>query len=499
MQNPLTERCFQLIQHDKLKRALYEILQTLYGEKEFPENLMTLMVENFLTAVERSDQKLDRLLSDFVSVLFLSSLSQRFFSTYQERLMAAYRKILLHPDSYDDSLVHSYLAVIACFFDFPFDGVEIHPLPSGFVLEGIKEVAASKDRVVLRNQIDIALNMLMTALMRQDRDLVEKASKIILAFANCLDDDGQVLIGLWSSDCVVDKNPFFATTYLTLYAFNALCHHPRMEKMLQIQAEVIARLPEHEIEAIGERAIVLAFAMDHLLNQHMSELVHEIKFSDARSYLLQDVGLIVDKIGNFSTYLTLSGIHQSLGSILSEDVQVIAMGPHFFPLGDLSKFGIFQAIDKEHESPVSYDKVDGKTLIKGMTKIIHADSTYDSPKPSETWLNLEVSGHPQRITLTVSLLGESCKMPLAFAFFIKSIETQMIGARAVRPKSFDKYVGPSQQVVFKGSKKNFTIKPCFNEKMHLIPLQGGERFWGADFLMACELSEFSKPYTWEFH
>jgi hypothetical protein len=497
MQNPLTERCFKSIHQKRLQGTPYQILHTVFIEKEFPAPFVLDLID----CLEKQVGLVKDLFfycKEFISCLFFAKQSNKFFEEHKNRLVSLYESIKLHPEAFDSSLAQSYTDLIATLLDRPFQEVDLNLLPSGFITEGSKDIALLKERIVLQNQIEISLNLLMIALLRQDERLVEKASKIILAFANCLDDHGELLIGLWSSDVIADKNPFFALTFLTLYTFNQIAKLDILDNALKIQAGVILGLPDLEIDSIGSYAFILAFSLDQILNQNLHELKHEIRFSDQKSTVLEDVGLVVDKLGNFSTYLTLSGINHSIGSILAKDVQVIAMGPHFFPLGDLSKFGIFQSIDKEHFMPLQYERHDDKTLIKGMTKIIHADSNKSAIKPSDTWLQLEVANESNKLKLSVSLLGEPCKLPLSFAFFIKSSETEMIGNRQVKPKSLDKYIGPSQKVVFKGSNKNFSILPCFDEKMHLIPLQGKNHFWGADYLLACEISQFSKKYSWEF-
>lgn len=134
-----------------------------------------------------------------------------------------------------------------------------------------------------------------------------------------------------------------------------------------------------------------------------------------------------------------------------------------------------------------------------MTKLIHAESEQSDLKPSDTWLQLEMTHEATKLKFSVSLLGEPCRLPLAYVFFIRSEDTEMIGNKKIRKGSLDKYVGPAQKIVFKGKNKNFHVLPCFEEKMHLIPLQGKTHFWGADYLLACEISEFQKKYSWEFH
>ncbi len=498
MHNPLSERCFKALDHNGFPSDYASILKTMFIDKDFIGADVDLLMDRLISQSIHASVNLKDQLKELASLILMKGFGQKLRSSRKIQLNHFLKRLVNHPDAFDDSLIQSYFLLLFALIDEPYEGYLIAPLPSGFVTHGIKEVSTFGEQIILQNQVEIAINLLIVALIKQDQSLVKQASKMISAFAGCFDEKGDLLVGLWSPSCIKDKNPFLALTFLAVYTYNQISNHPILKNALAVQSEVISNLTDFEVGSIGNYALVLSFALDQILNQNLHELVHDIKFSGELEPVFEDVGLIVDKLGNFSTYLTLSGINHSIGSILTQDVKILAMGPHFFPLGDLSKFGTFFTIDKDRIIPVSYEKNDQRTIIKGMTKIIHSESNKSEIKPSDTWLELELMNEFNRLKMTISLMGEPCKLPLSFAFFVKSHDTEMIGNQQVKPKSMDKYVGPSQKVVFKGPSKNFTILPCFEEKMHLIPLQGKNHFWGADYLLACEISQFQKKYSWEF-
>jgi hypothetical protein len=498
MQNPLSERCFNIVKEEQLSSDFKKILRSLLVEKEFLQEEVESFLLSFIAKPKEAHQDLTSDLKEFLSLLFLLTFGKRMTVDLKNQVVATYHLLRKHPDAFDDSLINSYLALIAVLIDQEIQDFEITTLPSGFVLRGNKEISPYGDQVVLHQQIEIALNLLLIALIKQDYHFASTAGKMISAFANCLNEEQELVVGLWSESILKEKGSFFSVLFLTLYAFNQVAQHPLLDQALSIQSEVINHFSNQEIQGMGSYPIVLSLFIDQVLNRNLHELRHDIAFFPQSEKLFQDVGLVVDRLGNYSTYLTLSGINHSVGSILSKDVHVIAMGPHFFPLGDLSKFGIYHLVDKEHFIPISVEKNESSTLIKGMTKLISSDSSRQEAKPSDTWLEVEINNKMDKLQLSVSLIGEPVSKPLSFAFFIKSKETEMIGNHVIKPRTLDKYVGPAQKVVFKGHKKNLTILPCFDEKMHLIPLQGKNYFWGADYLLACEISQFQKKYSWEF-
>jgi hypothetical protein len=498
MHNPLSQRCFKTIGLNSFLGDYSTVLKALLVENEFLPDEVHRLIETRIQLPIKATDDIYSCLKEFVILLFLHRFGRPIEDVLKKRVIDYYETLKLHPQAFNETLAVSYLALIGALLEQDISTLTISTLPSGFVVTGVKELSPYGDQIQLHQQIEISLNLLLIALLNKDLSMASIAGKMISAFAHCLDDDGKLLVGLWSQSVLRDKSPFFALLFLTIYTFNQISPHPILENAIHIQSNVIAHFSNEDIQHIGSFACVLSFAIDQILNVQLHELVHDIKFDEKKEVLFQDVGLVVDKLGNYSTYLTLSGINHSIGSILSKDVKVIAMGPHFFPLGDLSKFGIYHLIDKEQKIPVTFERSDEKTLIKGLTKLLHADSNRQEVKPSDTWLELEILNQVDKLKLTISLSGEPCKLPLSFVFFIKSKETEMIGNHVLKPKTLDKYVGPSQKVVFKGSNKNLTILPCFEEKMHLIPLEGKEHFWGADYLLACEISQFQKKYSWEF-
>lgn len=498
MQNPLSERCFKVINQSVLTSDYIKILKVLLVEKEYLDNDVQLLLNRLFERPIPPEADILLILKEFLSILLLIRFDKKIDLVQDESIHNFFSKIEIHPNAFENSLVISYLALISILIGQKNFEFKLKFLPSGFVTVGTKEISIYGEQVVLQNQVEIALNLLLIALLQQSQDYFYQSLKIIEAFTQCLDENGELLVGVWSVSNFEERESLRLLTFLTTYTINQIANHKVLSKLLQLQSQIIENMSDDSVMNIGFYPMILSFAIDQILNTDLYDLIHELKFVELHEKSFSDVGFIFDKLGNFSTYLTLSGINQSIGSILTGDVQILAMGPHFFPLGDLSKFGIFQTINTEYPTPFSVERDEGKTLIKGMTKIIQADSNKNLIQPSDTWIELEFLNTNNLLKLTISLTGEPCKLPLTFAFFIKSKDTEMIGNKQVKPKSLDKYIGPSTQVVFQGTSKKFSIFPCFEEKMHLIPLQGKNHFWGADYLLACEISHFQKKYIWEF-
>jgi len=499
MHNPLSERCFNALVKDVFLSEYAVILKTLLVEHESVQPLVEKrLFQLFEKTIENEEQVLEAL-KDFQLLLFLSRYTTPLQIAINKQSIQFFIKLKDNPLIYDHAYAGSFLKLIAVLLKQDDSEFEIKALPSGFVQEGVKGLTPFGDVVKLQHQIEIALNAFFLALLKQDSELALLAGRMVLAIAKCFDEDGSVLVGLWSSSVLADRNPFFSLTFLMLYTFTHVAKNKSLESVFKIQSDVILAYTDKEVVTISDYAFTLSFVLDQLLNENLHELVHVMSLTESQDSVLQDVGLVVDKLGNFSSYLTFSGINVSMGSIITHDIKIIAMGPHFQPLGDLSKFGIFQTINLENEPKITVEKSGNVTFIKGMSKLVHPNSSKNNVNPSNSWIELEIIKSEEKMQLSVSLWGEPSHQPVSFAFFIKSNETEMIGHHPVRIKSLDKYIGPSQKVVFKGLLKKLSVQPQFDAKMHLIPLQGQTHFWGADYLLACEIPQFQKKYTWDFH
>jgi hypothetical protein len=71
---------------------------------------------------------------------------------------------------------------------------------------------------------------------------------------------------------------------------------------------------------------------------------------------------------------------------------------------------------------------------------------------------------------------------LAFAFFVKADEA-IVGGTKIKALSLSQFEGRAQRVYFKG----LEIESEEEMDLKVVPLAGGDFFWGADFLLAFSL------------
>lgn len=151
---------------------------------------------------------------------------------------------------------------------------------------------------------------------------------------------------------------------------------------------------------------------------------------------------------------TLEGSRAGMGAIQMGDLKVLAFGPHASPLSNARLFGICEG---------------GKEWCCAAAQ-------------KEVWFQVE----PQEGGFSLHALGVVFDKPIAFVFYVKALQCQ-IGERVFKPKSLHRFLGEASSVQFDGA----ILAADRPLKMELIPLAGGNHYWGADFLLAFWLSPLS--------
>lgn len=196
--------------------------------------------------------------------------------------------------------------------------------------------------------------------------------------------------------------------------------------------------------------------------------------------------LISHKLENID--IRYSGDHTGLGTIDFFPIQVVSMGPHYFPLGDQTRFGIYRKGDDFSDVEISLDK------ISGWTKFIPCDRSFGS---GATWLYFEAEKKQSAVSLRASFENGKGEDPFAFAFFVKADEVQVGGKRYVKG-TLSGYQGISGVIELISEEKKVCLESNEKAPMHIIPLAGGDFFWGADFLIAYEIHDLHQKYEWSF-
>jgi hypothetical protein len=198
------------------------------------------------------------------------------------------------------------------------------------------------------------------------------------------------------------------------------------------------------------------------------------------------MSLVNHKLENIN--VTYQGDHTGLGVIDFGQVQIVSMGPHYFPLGEPSRFGIYRKGDDFSDIETSLHK------ISGWTKFIPCDRSFGS---GATWIYFAAEKKENEVHVSALFENGKGEDPFAFVFFVKADEIQVFDKR-YQKGTLSGYQGMSGPMQLINKEKKVFMQSEVKAPMHITPLAGGEFFWGADFLIAYEIHDLHIKYDWSF-
>lgn len=211
-------------------------------------------------------------------------------------------------------------------------------------------------------------------------------------------------------------------------------------------------------------------------------------------------GFFYDEIFSFCGYKSLdttilsfgTGCKSGMGFFLHEDAGIVNFGPQKLPLTECASFGLAGRPKKLHcEESDNEIRLSYLTAVSAphQRKYILQDSGF-----SGVWLQADHIITPR--SLFVRTTYESL-FPLdqyVISFYGKGEKCVVEGRHILRPKTFDHYEGPATSIEFRGKKGKVILETEGCLTMKIIPLAGGDCFWGADFLVSYTFDSKSQNF-----
>ncbi len=196
-----------------------------------------------------------------------------------------------------------------------------------------------------------------------------------------------------------------------------------------------------------------------------------------------------------SAWATVKGGATGLGSFVHKDVALLAYGPQHFPLEDCRGFGI-ETVDSEQPTLQSDN---AHFLLHGLTRLtaLPDDEGFRQGTPSSVWLQVRQELTPQSLAIDVRFHSLVPLDKIAFSFYVKGVQCRLDDGTFIEADSLQGFEGPVQAVEIIGQTKKLHLSSLPGRgKMRLVPLPGGDRFWGANFLIATLLDPSCSDYHW---
>ena len=223
-------------------------------------------------------------------------------------------------------------------------------------------------------------------------------------------------------------------------------------------------------------------------NAHFFEAIgylpsDKLKFSD------RELGMISWRTPTSTTICLGSGCKSGLGLFLNHDAGIINWGPQTTPAGVCEGFGLagralkVQLEEAERLFKLSFQCRLATPAIRETGFSHLRDAGY-----SAAWMEASIVGNHEEIACRIRFETLHFEPKPLIVLFGKGSSCLVAGSHQLKPRSLNRYGGPSQPVHLKGHLGNVCVMADDMAHMEIIPLAGDESFWGADFLIAYTLN-----------
>lgn len=368
-------------------------------------------------------------------------------------------------------------------------------LISGAALIPLTEYAPWQDLPYAPHHAEFAVFLSLIAFDAKDKQLQQKALQIAHWQLNTLALDFSPVAGLYMQEREGAIALQLLWNYLLFLTASRLCGENTFETAAQAQLNHLLTLPQPLLGSI------------HPLFPLIEKLINKYSNATAFAEILQlsekifdpHMALVGRRFANHHAICTLHGGNTGMGSYRSEDIQIINYGPQYLPLGECRGFGIEGNEHTDHHArKTQIDQNDNGFSLKGCVRMVDEPSSDGMGGFRGIWLETAQEYHERSLHINTQMLGFSNWDGVAFSFFIKAKKCHIENGVSLNARSLNRFDGTVSSVTLQGDKHQLVLKARHSGgSMQIIPLAGGNNFWGADFLVAYLLEPGQSAYGWE--
>jgi|GEM_PF-2041963 len=451
-----------------------EIFAVASQKKPLPESLVAHLIDrcnHFQIVVEKDYLAYARLAFTLVAIYHFSGVSQE---KCTQDLQEVYAKLLCHQHPRSWQLPYFYKVTISYLMGRKVEEGAAHVVSKGIALV---EYGGHYPYMHLPHALynaELALLGMILGITLHRAALVESSIKI----------------GEWVAESLALGHPLWMQeeTYdpallmqISRSLFALILHstpHEKIQKMYDSLQESSAKNPLSAVFALLVKNIVAtprSLSIQYNLDKRSEE---------ENRYL----GYVVHKDKSLSCYATVSGARTGFAGIAKGSAQIISIGPHTLPLGDMSHYGIYRTplLQKTPFKDVSIQKTQNQTLFSGWTGIV--DGEAEHPRQGPLWLHVHFQAKDGAACIQTMWMGEE-NPAMYIALFVKGSKIIVDQKFHLHPSTLDRYQGSVAPLSIHGETTSLQVCAKASHSMQVIPLAGQGCFWGAEFLIAYALQK----------
>ncbi|CCB88676.1 hypothetical protein [Simkania negevensis] len=490
------DRLHLLSEEDNWCRAL----KNCYLQKPVDESLIRALLDECRDVVVDSPQDYLLYLRKLVSLSFLHRFQP--MPTALTSLQKIYHKIYTQGFWKEFQLGEALYALGCYLVGLPMPALEPKQLAKGGILvEAGNHLPDGGIPHPLLNA-ELALIWLFLGWEEDNESLIHAALKWAYISLGLFDHENRPFHGVWLREAEYRPLPF-NTVYFLL--FSVASEMLLSSKTGHLADALFDALKEVEDTAFQMPPVFLLFFALGFESLHHDKACPEIIHSYSMSEVDKSLGYLATKQNDLSLACSFSGVNTGLGALHKTHVRIVSFGPHFTPLADSDRYGVYRTSSGVSDPfrDLEYDKKGGSFQVKGWARLIspYVSHVYHHnltlTQPGKQWLYFSAAGDGDKIFFESRLSEFDEKHPLFFAYFITADKAHVEGKETLTPATLHRYQGQSRAVSFEKGEERLFLDPKMDTEMHVIPLAGSHHFWGADFLVAFPLEETHRLYRWE--
>jgi len=315
------------------------------------------------------------------------------------------------------------------------------------------------------------------------------ATKLAEWQSQLFDSDGTALLSLFTLE---EDAKIEAVLTWNALLFNG-CAQVSSDRKMRALAFIQERNLEDLFGKLRMNIAPLAVVAELYFNEKLPSADRTVWVCEEKVYD-QQTGLVGKKTGECTVVFSGNGGRSSLGALHFGSLRIVAYGPQPIPIGNCQGFGFEQPILQKYRQNRLHIQYSQEELFLESTAKLCDREVYQQPnerfrlsKNSNSWLETKQTFNESVLKIETTLLSVA-KNPLAFVFYVKGSECEIVDCRLIQAQSLDHYLGIIKPVIIKGNGREIKIEAGSGvSKLELIPLAGDNNFWGADFLVAFHL------------
>lgn len=414
-------------------------------------------------------------------------------SLSQSEIATKIRIFERHPWNQSSQYLRALVALNHALAKMPIPEVGPHLLESGAALIDLQEYCPWLSLPYIPYHYEFGIFLCLLALMTKRQDLQEIVLKLAHWQLNTLDVTGKPLLGLFVREQEGKALHHLCLSYLLFRSAATLRENTPFAEIAEVAMNSIQKYMEHDEDKIHP----LWPLIEKWLEQY--QIVSNASLSLSEQVYDPSTALVGYRSASQHVVCTLHGGRTGLGVVRFGDIEIVNYGPQYLPLEECQGFGIEGNALSDHGMRRSILECRRHYFsMKGCARLVDQPSStpFATGNFRGIWLEVAQEFKKPHLYLKTSFLGLDGWESVAFSFFVKAAKSK-IQSQCLLPCTLDRYVGEAQTVIFENQQSVLELNPLICKgSMQVIPLAGGNNFWGADFLVAYFLSPDLRHYQW---